>query len=329
MNRGNRIILYSDDTFEQRKNFIITTFIWGDPSSCRDFENSIRKLVKNNKTNSNHNFKVFHAYKINKRNWHNFQPLLSKVLDKLKYYLDQQFLNMLIHIESRNKFNNNSKVIEKVLKELLLDRNSSLGNIFRYINHEDLIPLYKRSYKLYLYMYLRWKFGGPFTEFTYYPDSSGKILKYRNRKCFINDRKGPVLLPFFEIITKLFNMLAKAVNESDDLDKIGWRKAPPGQKLIKFEPKEDEQSFLIQTADIVSNLFLNLIKFKIGYKSDISSKKAKLLLKMRSFDTILNKIEENFILKNGVCHCINKNLRVTIFFEQQNQNQSNHNVIFI
>ncbi|MHA1342326.1 MAG: hypothetical protein ACTSO2_20330 [Promethearchaeota archaeon] len=324
---ANRILLYSDDTMEQRKNFIITTFIWGDPRSCRDFENSIGRLIEKNKDNLSHNFKGFHASEINKSNWHKFQPLLLQVLNKLLFYLDYQFLNMLIHIESRNKFNNNSKVIEKVLKEYLLDRNSYLGKIFKFIKNEDLIPLYKRSNKLYLYMFLRWKFGGPSTKFEYYPDSSGKILSYKDKKFFINMETGPILLPYFEIVTILFNNLAEKVNKSDSLNTFGWRKAPPGQKLIKFEPKKDEESFLIQTADIISNFFYNLIKYLIGYESDISKRKATLLLEMKIFDTILNNIKSNFILKGKIAHCINKDLRVTVHFD--NNNLSQRKLIFL
>jgi len=326
---ANTIQLYSDDTIEQRKNFIITTFIWGDPRSCRDFEKSIRTLIEKNKDNLSPNFKGFHASKINKRNWHKFQPLLLQVLKKLLFYLDYQFLNMLIHIVSRNKFNNNSKFIESVLKKNLLDKNSHLGKIFEFIEEKDLVPLYKRSNNLYLYCILRGKFGGANAQFEYYPDSSGKILNYKNKKNFLNlPDKGQILCDYFEIITYLFNGLAETINRPEFLNKLEWREAPPGQKLIKFDPKNDEESFLIQTADIISNFFYNLIKYSISYKSDMSKRKATLLLKMDIFDTILNNIKSNFILKNKIAHCINKDLRVTVSIDKNN-NPSQRKLILL
>lgn len=166
---------------------------------------------------------------------------------------------------------------------------------------------------MYHYFLHRGKFGGSNTEFKYYPDASGKVLDYKTRKFFIEaPGKGQLFMDFIRIISLLANTLATTINKPKFLDQFGWDPRPNNQKLERFEPMKDEDSFLIQTADIISNFFLNLIRFEVGYKSKTTEIKAKELLKLNIFGNILGEIKNNFKLVSDKCVCTNLELKVSV-----------------
>jgi hypothetical protein len=114
------------------------------------------------------------------------------------------------------------------------------------------------------------------------------------------------------MITNLADALASSINKKELLDQLGWDPKPANQKLVRFEPLKDEDSYLIQTADIVSNFFLNLIRSIVGDNSKTTQLKAKELLKLGVFTDILDEIKKNFKLQNGKCVCINDELKVRL-----------------
>jgi len=114
------------------------------------------------------------------------------------------------------------------------------------------------------------------------------------------------------MITNLADALASSINKKELLDQLGWDPKPANQKLVRFEPLKDEDSYLIQTADIVSNFFLNLIRSIVGDNSKTTQLKAKELLKLGVFTDILDEIKKNFKLQNGKCVCINDELKVSL-----------------
>lgn len=310
-----KINIYSDDTQEEKKNFIISTFIWGDPISCRDYEKSIKGIVEYNIKNNilNRNFKGFHASKLNHSNWNTLSKPYSEVLNKLHSYLKHKDLYLLIYIESKKKYEANPKIIEDLLKKHLLNRKDPLGALFQHIDEQDLIVIYKRAHKMYHYFLHRGKFGGQNTAFKYYPDASGKVMHYKTKKFFIEvQEKYAILMGLIEVISLLANNIALVINKPKNLSKLGWNPRPNNQKLERFEPMKDEDSFLIQTADIISNFFLNLIRFKVGDKSKTTEIKAKEILKLNIFGNILGEIKNNFKLVNNKCVCSNNELSVSV-----------------
>jgi hypothetical protein len=243
-----------------------------------------------------------------------------EVLSKLHFYIKNNCLFSLIYLESKKKYESNSKVIEEILKESLLDRKSHLGKLYQYINEQDLKVIYKSAHKMYHYFLHRGKFGGPNTIFKYYPDATGKVLDYKTRKFFIEALgRSKVYLDFIKILTLLTNTIAIAMNKPKNLKLIGWNPSPNNQKLDIFNPMNDEDSFLIQAADILSNFFLNLIRYEVGDKSKTVELKAKELLKLNIFNNILNKIRENFKLQNGKCVCTNDELKVSARIESEDK----------
>jgi len=317
-----RINIYSDDTIEENKNFIISTFLWGEPAACRDYEKSIKAIVEYNINRKilNKNFRGFHAKTLNHSNWTRLSRPYCEVLSKLYSYLKHKYLFLLIYLESKKKYESNSQIIENSLKEHLRNRKSHLGVLYQYIDDRDLKVIYKSAFKMYHYFLHRGKFGGPNTEFKYFPDASGKVLDYKNKKFFIEaPGKGQVYMDFIKIISLLVDTLAITINKPKFLNQLDWKQRPHNQRLDRFEPTKDEDSFLIQTTDIISNFFLNLIRYEVGYKSKTVELKAKELLKLNMFDNILDKIKMNFKLLNDKCVCNNDELKVSINIESEDK----------
>jgi hypothetical protein len=304
------IQIYSDDTKGDNNNFMITTTIWGSSVNCRFFEKEIENLVLDNIRILGKDFKGFHANKLNARNWKSLSMPYQKLLNKLVDFIKSDYLRLMIFMESKEKYNSNSAFLEETLKKYLLDRDNPFGKMFKYISEKDLIAIYKRADVFYNYFLHRDIFGGPNQYFEYYPDSSGKILKYRSEKRFVESSglsSGiQLLMSFYDIVRLIGNNFAKALNE------MGWKK-PVGQELVKFEPLRDEDSFIIQSADIISNIFFNLIKFLIGVKGPnlrTIEEKAKLLLSYNILDeNILNNIKKSFKLHNEKCICSDSDLK--------------------
>ena len=85
--------------------------------------------------------------------------------------------------------------------------------------------------------------------------------------------------------------------------------------MVKFRPLDDKESFLIQSADTISNFFLNLIRHLIGIENDIYEKKAQILIESELFENCYDEIRKNFKEKDGKAICINEDLKVSIKFE--------------
>jgi len=315
------INIYSDDTFAENKNFIISTFLWGDPGACISYESIIseivKKLIKENILQDN--FRGFHASELNARNWNRKSKPFKEVLRKLHHYVNIKQLKALIYLESRKKFEANSELMENVLKRTLLDRNSLLGSVYQHIPEEDLVGIYKNAKEIYHYLLHRGKFGRENTGFKYYPDACGRALDFKDKEYFLEiPRTGQVRVGYKEMIRYLINALANSINKPDILKELDWESRPKNQELKEFEPKKDEDSFMIQTTDIISNFFFNTIKYLVGDQSRSTELKANELLGF--FQDIKNKIKDDFEIQNDKCVCVNDDLKVSIDFNSDYKN---------
>lgn len=314
------IRLYTDETKAEKEAFYITTTIWGRPKDCRDFEKDIAKLISINKKVLGRDFKTFHANRLNNKNWAKLSIPYIQAIQKLFSFINTDALKMLIFVESNEQFSSNSVFLKETLDSHLQDRSCPFGQIYKNIAKEDLIPIFNRANNIYNYLRNRDIFGGAHQDFEYYPDSSGKILRYKNRKCFIESPNfsGILILEnYFDAIKMIANDLANALNNlASSPDSSKWKK-PLGQKLVLFEPKADDDSYLIQTADIISNLFLNLIKYLIEMSSDIIKKKALVLLGFDAFRRNRKNIIKEFQDRNGKCECTKKEFEIRFTIERE------------
>ncbi len=98
-----KINIYSDDTIAQKKSFIISTFIWGDPVSCRDYKKDNENIVESNmkKKILDNNFKGFHASRLRHSNWYRLSGPYKEVLNKWNSYLRNKHLRAFVYLESR------------------------------------------------------------------------------------------------------------------------------------------------------------------------------------------------------------------------------------
>ena len=322
------IQLNTDETRAEKEAFYITTTIWGQPKDCRDYEKAIAEIISINKKLLGKDFKIFHANKLNNKNWAKLSIPYIQVINKLFSFIKTDALKILIFIESNKKYSSNTVFLKETLQSHLLDRRSRFGQIYKYLKEKDLIPFYFRAGNIYNYLRNRDIFGGAYQDFEYYPDSSGKILQYKHRKCFIespNFPGVPILENYFDAIRMITNGLANAINKvAVSPDSSQWKK-PVGQKLVVFEPMADDDSYLIQTADIISNLFLNLIKYLIGMRADIMRKKALVLLGFDAFRRNKKNIEKEFLIRNGNSECKNKDFEARLTVERE----FHRNIVFL
>ncbi len=313
----NIVQLYTDETKEEGNNFTITTTIWGSTKSCVLYEKEISDIVLCNTSILGREFKGFHASRLRASNWNRTSPVYLQVIKKLFSFIKTSNLKLLIFIESNNKYNSNSGFLESMLKKYLSDKNSSIGQVFKNIKPENMIPIFKRADKIYNYLRNRDIFGNINQRFEYFPDSSGNILQYKNDSCFLespNFKGIPIMEKYYDVIKMLTNALANSLNTLGD--NRTWKK-PIGQMLINFEPKDDKDSYLIQTADIISNFFYNLIKYMSGMRTDIIEKKAMSLLGFDAFRRHRNDTQKEFKIINRKIVCSNQELEVRFTIDME------------
>jgi len=306
---SNVIQLYSDGAKSENDTFFLTTTIWGKPGACDRYSkhiSDVHKIISENGIA----LKIFHAVDLNKRNWDRFYPAYIQVINKLMEFIENRYLRMMIFIESKEKYINNSKELEDTLKTYICNRNHPFGNIYQSIHINDLIAIYKETHTIYNYLRNRDIFGEDDQQFEYYPDASGKILQYGSKKTFLKSPNSPGLLmtEFYDVIRMIAQHLSTSL-----ADVLKWGRINR-QRLVKYEPKNDEDSFLIQSADIICNFFLSTIKYLVGIDSGITRKKALALLAFNCIRSSKTNILNEFINQNGKCVCRRPDCEVRFSF---------------
>jgi len=225
---SNRIQVYSDETFCNRKTFIIYAAIWGQLKDCLHYKEEIKRIVDDNRTILGKTFKGFHAYKLNEKNWPSLGSIYMETLQKLFSYLSSGKLNLLISLESMKKYEANAGFLKTQIKALLEDRKGVIGEIFKSLKDEDLPALYHRMDQLIVYLKYKDKMGDDGSIIEFYPDSSGKILSYEDKKFRVSGNLPfEYPLDFYELIRILGDVIARTLLPPD------WSKKQ--QKLGKFQ----------------------------------------------------------------------------------------------
>ena len=296
--------LYSDETREGG-SFTITTTILGTQRVCRQYENEIGLIIADNQRRGSLQAGILHGSTLTAENWRRESPGYVSALKILFSTMQSGGLKTSIFIESNQRYAANSKYLEDTLKKHIQDRNDPFGKLFQHVPLADLSAIYKSAEKIYVYLRNRKHYGNGDETFRYYPDSSGNILAFRDRSCWIDQGGlGLVRTPFFETIKIVTNVLAVA------LAKTGWQKLD-NQRLLEFSPMDDRDSYLIQTADIVSHFLWHLIRYLSGNKTRISCLKAMALLGFDSFRSNRRQIQREFTYRNKKLVCTNPDLEVS------------------
>lgn len=302
------IQVYLDETYGHKKNFFITTSIWGHPFQIEKFEKEVEKIVQKHQNDLGKYFKVFHANRLNTKNWDKLSPAFLEVLKLLFKGIYNRELGALLFLESRKKRDNNATILKILLKKGLNDRSNDLGKQYQHVDRRDLPALYHRMDNIYNFLIHRDKFGGPNQEFQYFPDSKGKILRYKNKKIplyRVSSMIGERIMyyDFYEVISMLANPM---MNFAEQV--LGWNK-PDGQKITKYEPLSDEDSRVIQACDILTNFFLSFLRMKLNVNDKNASLKGKWLEDQEVFKNTESIFLNYFEERNNFIFCKNDDLK--------------------
>ncbi len=300
------IQIFTDDTRDNEQTFQVISSIWGQPEICKTYLEEIDAIIKNN-TRLGINFKGLHSYKLSGSNWATIGVTFERVLNKLFEYVSNKKLNIQLTLLSKNRYDSNTGYLKNLIKVQLENRNSEIGERFKSLADADLPALYHRIDQLFVYLFYRDKFGANGDQFELYPDSTGKILDYKDMKFPISGNLDIIWnLDFFELITILGNSLATIIKSP------GW--PVKQQKLVKFEPQKWSENYLTQSCDILANFFFNYLRFNLGKTEKKYELKASALTNHFLLDELLPKIKESFSLHSTTNDiiCIDPNLFITI-----------------
>lgn len=299
---NDRIRLYIDEVKGYENSFFIHTCIYASPSSCDTFESDMIKLIDSNRNTLGKDFKGFHANKLNQSNWRKIAPIYESVIRLIVF----NSLSVHIYLESKHKHDKNSQVLKNYLKSQLDDKTSTLRKALGNIKSKDFPVIYNRFEMLYIFLIHKNKFGQN-CEFEIYPDSTGKVLDYVNKKIELvsSNKMTKRTVDFYTLFEILANLFI------DILDEIKYL-PNKNQNVIRYTPTDDSDCSLIQACDIISNYLFNYFKYHSGI-NDLNSKlKADVFA---NYFPILNGedfVKTNFTIVDDNVVCINKNMKKNI-----------------
>lgn len=301
------IQVYLDETKCNKNTFQVDVLICGSSNQCEHYEEQIRQIVEENVGILGKDFKAFHAKNLNEKNWHTIGNVFLKVIDKLFEFARTGTLKILVCLEAKEKYQANIAILKNLIKSQLENKNSPVGSIFKTFEKEDLPAFYHRIDQLMIYLMYRDKLGKAGDQFEFYPDATGKILQYRDKEFRVAGRVFTGYLEFYDLIVILANLSTKI---PEALQLKGWPQYD--QKLIKFQPLKDQESYLIQACDIISNFFYNFLRYQVGLIDKKSKLKSDALTTRRNLSHLISTIGTHFDIKDQDVICVNSDLRATV-----------------
>lgn len=303
--------VYSDETKANNNSFLIYSMIYGDPEKIKELNDEL-KLVIHPKESKDKKFKGLHSHNLNESNWHTLGQKFEKALDILKKQVLQNEINIKVCIIASEKNNNNTGFLKDLIKNELVKEGSKIKEMFSSLKIEDHPALYHRLDQLFLYFLYRDRFGPSGTNFELYPDSSGKILSYKEKEFLVTGFHNlSADLKFYELIKILGNTIAKVIGA---LKFPGWSHSE--QEIEKVEPLKWSDSYIIQVCDLLANFFYCALRFHVGLIEKKYELKSKALTQRFEFDNFGDKIKEKFELKDGEVFCKDNSTLLTIDFKK-------------
>ncbi len=299
------IEIYSDDTKCNKNTFRINVVVWGTHDAFTEYKSQVQKLIDVNRVILGKDFKGFHSYNLNEKNWKTVGRVYQQVLESFIGYVRAGKLHFLINLESEDIYKANAGYLKNVAKENMEKRESDFGKIFKSLSELDLPAFYHRADQLFVFLRYRDKFGKDTDEFILHPDSSGKILRYDSIEV---DVSGDIFkdypIEFYEMIKVWGNSLAKIIKAE------GWPSG--GQRLVKFHPLKSSNDYMIQTCDIISNFFFNFLRFQAGVVDPKSKLKSDALSQLIDLSGHATTVKASFSQQDGEVVCNSKDLKVCI-----------------
>lgn len=299
--------IFSDETIGYKKSFFIYSAIYGKKENLNKLSQKIDSIAKANKNILGNGFIEFKA---NKLNYHNINSLGLVYEEFFKAFNELFATNncgCIISFYSKKKYDDNMGFLKKLIEKKL--DSGEFNKFFPGISKSDYPAIYNRIDHLMLYYKYRDRFLKDKEKIDFYPDSSGKILRYKGTRIKINSKETLLIdTPFFNGIRILGNSICHWLQTAH---LFGY----PDQvnTINHYEPLDSKKSRLIQICDAISNFTFSSINYLKGQKSGSSEKKFYLLSKYLDCEEQLKSASKNFNLDNiGNLSCINDELKANI-----------------
>jgi hypothetical protein len=299
------IDIYSDDTRCNKNTFRINVAVWGIPEVYALYKSEVQTIIDANLSILGKDFKGFHSYNLNDKNWTTVGKVYNQVLENFIRHVRLGDLHFLIRLESEDIYEANAGYLKNVAKINMEKRESDFGRIFKSLAKNDLPAFYHRADQLFIYLRYRDKFGNDGDEFRLYPDSIGKILRYDGIEFEVSgDIFKDYPLDFYDLIRIWGNSLAKTIKAE------GW--PTKDQQLVKFQPLKSTEDVIIQTCDIVANFFFNFLRFQVGIADPKVKLKSDAISKFIDFSEHSEAVKSSFSERHGEVICRAKKIKVCI-----------------
>lgn len=302
------IQIYSDETKSANKSFMIYSMIYGSPPQI-DILNKRLKSVIHPENSIDSDFKGLHAYNLNEKNWHKTGKKYENSLDILENSIINNEIGIKISIIGIEKYNQNVGALREILKKQLLEEGSPFQRAFKNLNLNDHPALYYRLDHLLLFFIYRDRIASSETNFELYPDSSGKILSYKNRKFLVTGKYTSGFVDFYSLVKLIGNLIAQSISK---LNISGW--SHTNQMITKYEPLKSSDSYIIQACDMLANFLYCHLRHKVGIGKTIYELKSNALMNRFGLKHIDN-IIKNFDKRNGDVYCNDSRTAITIDFD--------------
>ncbi len=307
-----RIQLYSDETKADNNSFLIYSMIYGTPEKIKELNDELGKVIHPTGSTIT-TFKGLHANRLNEKNWHTTGKIFEDALDVLKKHVLQNEVNVKLCVIASEKNKNNTGFLKELIKKELVKEGSKIKEMYSSLKIEDHPALYHRLDQLFLYFIYRDRLGPSGTYFELFPDSSGKILSYKEKEFFVTGSYNlSADLKFYELIKVLGNTIAKVVGK---LSFPGWSHSE--QEIEKVEPLKWSDSYIIQLCDLLANFYYCMLRFNVGLTDKIYEYKSNALSQRLEFSDMADKIKEEFELKDGEVFCKDDSTLLTIDFNKK------------
>jgi len=302
-----KIQIYTDETKANDGSFIIYSMIYGKPEDISALNNDLINIIHPS-GGKDKDFKGLHSHNLNESNWKTFGKKFEDSLDKLVEYVKLKNVGIKICIIGAKKNENNAGFLKNMIKKELVKNGSKIKEMYKSLDKKDHPALYHRLDQLFLYFLYRDRMGGEGTEFEFYPDSSGKILSYKEQEFrATGTHHQSADLKFYEFVRILGNDIAKVIGLKGF---GGWSKS--NQELIKYDSLKWSDSYIIQLCDILANFCFNHIRYIAGKSGKKYELKSKALADRIGLAELDSRIKVRFEIKDGDITCIDGYMLLTI-----------------
>lgn len=299
------IQLYSDETKPDNKTFLIYSMIYGTPEQIEILNQKIVKSLGQLDSNN----KGLHSHKLNVKKKNEFTKY-EKVLDILQDSIIKNEIQAQLYLIGSEKNKSNTGRLKSIIETELNLEGSEINKAFKGLEKIDYPALYHRLDHLFLYLRYRDRIAPAGTNFELYPDSSGNILKYKEKKFFVQGKNTAGFLDFYSLVNIIGNSIAYSISK---LKIQGWPTS--NQHISKYEPIKSTKSYIIQLCDVLSNFFYCFLRYEVGLIDEMYRLKSNALIsRFRLYN--FKELHEKFEVRNGDVFCIDLECSYTINFDR-------------